>query len=118
MALPDVAYCRCDNLLSHLQNERLVEWLYGLCQVGPGAGLSSLQDLGAGGYIFGDPYVAADNGIVPYGDAPEDGAVAVYDDIVLEDGVAVDAFDGVTLFIKGEAPGSEGDTLIELYVGA
>lgn len=53
-----------------------------------------------------------------YGDAAEDGAVAVYDDVVFEDRVAVDALDGVALLVKGEALGTEGDALVELHVVA
>ena len=79
-------------------------------------GLFSLQYFGIGGYIFGHPYVAANDSIVPDGDAAEDGAVAVYDDIVLEDGVAVDALDGVALCIQWETLGPESNTLVEFHV--
>ena len=51
-----------------------------------------------------------------YGDATEDGAIAIYDDVVLEDGMSVDTLDGVALCIEREALGPEGDTLVELHV--
>ena len=79
---------------------------------------AALQNLSAWGHIFGDPNVAADNGIVAYGDAAEDGAVAIYDDVVFENGVAIDAFDGASLLVEGEALGTEGDALVELHVVA
>lgn len=51
-----------------------------------------------------------------YGDTAQDGAVAVYDDVVAEDGMAVDTLDGVALRIEGEALGTKGDALVELHV--
>ena len=75
-----------------------------------------LQDFGVRGNIFGNPYVASDDSVVPDGDASEDGAVAVYDDVVFEDGVAIDAFDGLALLVEREALGTEGDALIELHM--
>ena len=77
-----------------------------------------MQHFGSGSNVFGDPHVAADDSIVPDGDATEDGAVAIYDDIVLEDGMAVDALDGVALCVEREALGAEGDALVELHVVA
>ena len=52
------------------------------------------------------------------GYASEYGAIAIYDDIVLEDGVAVDTLDGVAIRIERETLGTEGDTLIEFYMVA
>ena len=59
--------------------------------------LFPLQDFGVGGYIFGHPNVSSDDSIVAYGDASEDGAIAIDDDIIFEDGMAVDALDRVAL---------------------
>lgn len=53
-----------------------------------------------------------------YGDTAQDGAVAVYNDIVFEDGMAVDTLDRVTLCIKGETLGSEGNALIDFHMVA
>ena len=75
-----------------------------------------LQDFGIGGDIFGNPYVASDDSVVPDGDASEDGAVAVNDDIVLKNGVAIDAFDGLALLVERKTLGTEGDALIELHM--
>ena len=77
-----------------------------------------LQHLGIGGNIFGNPYVATDDGVVTDGDAAEDGTVAVDDDIVIKNGVAINALDGVALLVEREALGSEGDSLIELHMVA
>ena len=75
-----------------------------------------LQYLAPRSYIFGNPYVTTDDGVVPNGDAPKDGAIAVYDDIIFEDGVSVNAFDRVALLVEGKVLGTEGDALIELHV--
>ena len=52
------------------------------------------------------------------GDASKYGTVTIYDDVIFEDGMAVNAFDGLALLVKWEALGSESDTLIELYMVA
>lgn len=80
--------------------------------------LPTLQHLGSWCYIFGDPYIATDDGVVPDGDASEDGAIAIDNDIVLEDGMAVNTLDGVSIRIEGEALGTEGDTLVEFHMVA
>ena len=77
-----------------------------------------MQNLGVGGHIFGDPHVTTDDSIVTDGNAAEDGTVAVYDDIVFEDRMAVNALDGASLLVERKALGTEGDTLVELHVVA
>lgn len=81
-------------------------------------GLSSLQYFCSGGNILSNPYITADDCIVAYGDTAQDGAIAVYDDIVFEDRMAVDTLDGVTLCIKRETLGSEGNALVEFHMVA
>ena len=77
-----------------------------------------MQYLGAGGYILGDPYVATNNSIVTYRDAAKNGTITIDDDIVFEDGMAVDALDGITLSIERKVLCSESNALIELHVVA
>lgn len=81
-------------------------------------GLSSLQYFCSGRNILSNPYITADDCIVAYCDTAQDGAIAVYDDIVFEDRMAVDTLDGVTLCIKGETLGSEGNALVEFHMVA
>lgn len=68
--------------------------------------------------VFRHPYVAADDRSFADGDAAEYGGIAVDDDVVFEYGVACDAFDGVSVIVKGKALGTEGDALIEFHVVA
>ena len=75
-----------------------------------------MQNLSIGRHIFGDPYVTTDDSVVTNSNAAEDGAVAVYDNIVFEDGMAIDALNGASLLVEGEALGTEGDALIELHM--
>ena len=80
--------------------------------------LFSLKNLGPWSDVFSNPYITADNGIVSYGDAAENCTVTIYDDIVLKNGMAVDAFDRFSLSVKGETLSPESDSLIEFYVVA
>ena len=75
-----------------------------------------MQYLGIRGNIFGNPYIATNNRIVAYRDAAKDGAIAVDDNIILEDGVTVNALNGVPLSIEREALGTKGYALIEFYM--
>ena len=75
-----------------------------------------LQYLAARSYVFGYPYVTPDDGVVPDGDASKNGAITVYDDIIFEDGVPVNAFDGVALIVEGKVLGTKRDSLIKCYV--
>ena len=77
-----------------------------------------MQYLGARGYILSYPYVTPNNRIVTYRDATKDGTIAIYDNIVLEDGMTINALNGVSLSIEGETLGSEGNALIEFYMVA
>ena len=47
------------------------------------------------------------------GDAAEDGGASVDDHVVLHDGVAVDALDGLAVGVEREALGAEGHALVE-----
>jgi len=63
------------------------------------------------GYIVGEPDVASYCGMVPDGDAAEDGGIGIYGDMVFDDGVAGLIYD-IALLVILEVLSSEGDTLV------
>lgn len=66
-----------------------------------------------------DPRTAADNTVVSdLCVAAQDCCVGVDDDIVADVGMALSAFDGVSVFVKGEGAGPDRDALIQLDVAA
>lgn len=73
-----------------------------------------LGDFGKRRDIFGDPDVAANHRAFADGDPSEDGGIRINDHFILYDGVALDAFDWVSIVIHGEAFGAEGYALINL----
>lgn len=63
-------------------------------------------------HVVSDPEVTADDGVMAYADATEDGGVGIDGDVVLDDGMAglvQEASVGIVL----EVAGAEGDALIE-----
>ncbi len=72
----------------------------------------ALQDYGVRFDAMCEPYVAADDGVVAYGDASEDGGVGVDGHVVLDDGVARDIEEHAVVATR-EAFGSERDALVE-----
>ena len=75
-----------------------------------------LQHLCTRHHIRCYPHIAAYHGATPDGDTSQYSAVAVYDDVILEYRMAVNALDGIPLHVKREASGTKGHPLIELYM--
>ena len=76
----------------------------------------ALQHLGSWWHIGSDPHVSSNNCTTPYSDTPQYSAVTVYNDIVLKYRMAVNALDGISMFVEGETLCSEGYTLVQFHV--
>ena len=63
-------------------------------------------------HVVSDPEVTADDGVMAYADATEDGGVGIDGDVVLDDGMA-GLVEQASVGIVLEVAGAEGDALIE-----
>ena len=71
-----------------------------------------LSDLRLGCHVVRNPEVTADDGVMAYADATEDGGVGIDGDVVLDDGMA-GLVEQASVGIVLEVAGAEGDALIE-----
>ena len=63
-------------------------------------------------HVFRHPYICPNDRVVAYGYAAENSGVGVYDDVILKNGVALDALDGVAVGIERKAFCSQCHALI------
>jgi len=77
--------------------------------------LGAVDDLGIGGNTLYQPDVAADDRAAPdAGITAEDSGTGVDNHVVLNVGVALDAFDGIAVLVKGEGACAQRHALIHL----
>ena len=69
-----------------------------------------------GRHILRYPDIAAHRGSTTNGDASQNGGVGIDNDVVFQNWMPWDAFDGLTVGIKRETFGSQRNALVELHV--
>ena len=68
--------------------------------------------LGIGFHILSYPYVGPYYAAITNLDTSKYGGVGIYNDIVANNGMAWNAFDGISVLIQGKTFGSQGNALI------